>query len=112
MKLNAEQVIQGLINYADNEVLNKLPASGRWIMGTGIALATNRANAVVEILRENAIAKMLGVVDDDGMIDADLLIEAMKSAADRYGSMTVDVPLIGKLTFSSSDVNQLSAYMM
>lgn len=111
MKLNSEQVIQGLINYADNEVMNKLPTSGKWVMGTAIGLAANNATEVIDTLSSNAIVKMLGIIDDNGMIDVDALIDAMRSSADRYGNLTVEVPIVGKLTFSSADVDSLRSYM-
>lgn len=111
MKLNSEQVVQGLINYADNEIMNKLPSTGKWIMGTAIGLAAGKAHETIDALSENTIVKMLGVIDEDGLIDVDALIGAMKSSADRYGNLSVDVPMIGKLTFSSSDVDNLKIYM-
>lgn len=111
MKLNAEQVIQGVVNYADNEVMAKLPTSGKWVVGTAMYIASNKAHNVVDTLSNNMIVKMLGVVDDDGMIDTDMLITAMKTAADKYGNLSVDVPMIGRLTFSSSDIDNLGLYM-
>lgn len=111
MKLNGEQVIQGIVNYADNEVMAKLPTSGKWVMGTAMYLASNKAHNVVDVLSTNVVAKMLGIVDDEGMIDTDALISAMKEAASKYGNLSVDVPMIGRLTFSSSDIDNLSMYM-
>lgn len=111
MKLNAEQVMNGLINYADHEVMNKLPTAGKWVAGTAISLATSRVPQAIDSLRENVVVKMLGIIDDDGMIDVDGLIAAMKSSADRYGNISVDVPMVGKLTFSSADVDSLATYM-
>lgn len=111
MKLNTEQVMQGLINYADNEVMGKLPTSGKWVAGTAIYLASNKAQQVINMLSENTIVKMLGIIDENGMVDTDALLTAMKSSADRYGNLTVDVPMIGRLTFSSADVEHLGTYL-
>lgn len=111
MKYNSDQVINGIIMYADNEVIGMLPTSGKWIMGTAIGLASNKAANMVEVLKDNAIVKMLDIVDNDGMIDVDTLISAMKNAADKYGKLTVDVPMIGKLTFNSSDIDRLKSYI-
>lgn len=111
MSYSADQILNGLINYADHEVMDKLPTTGKWVMGTTIGLMTNKANTVIDNLRNNSIVKMLGIIDDDGNIDADALITALKSSADRYGKITVEVPLVGKLSFSSNDVESLRTYL-
>lgn len=112
MSKNAEQVINGLIRYADSEIMGKLPTSGKWLMGTAITLATNKASNMIDVLMKNSIVKALGIVDENGMIDTDVLIDAMKSAADKYGKVSVDVPLVGKLTFSSTDIDVLRQYLI
>lgn len=111
MNYSAEQVINGLISYADNEVMGKLPTTGKWFMGTGIALASNKVSNVVDAMIDNTIVKMLGIVDEDRNIDVDTLISAMKESAEKYGKLTVNVPLVGNLTFSSDDVERLKNYI-
>lgn len=111
MNCTAEQVINGLINYADNEVMGKLPTSGKWVAGTAIGIASQKASNVIDALRNNAVVKMLGIVDDEGCIDVDALISALKASADKYGRFSVSVPLIGNMTFSSSDVDSLKNYI-
>lgn len=112
MKYNADQIMQGIMNYADSEVINKLPTAGKWVVGTAIGLATTRANNVVDAIQTNAIAKAFGIVDENGLIDIDALMSAMKNSADRYGKISVEVPLIGKLSFSSADVDTLRNYIV
>lgn len=112
MNYSPEQIMQGLMSYADNEVIPKLPTSSKWIMGTAIALGQNKVHDIMSALMENSIVKMLGIVDNDGMIDADALISAMQQASDKYGSVTMDIPLVGKLTFSSGDVKNIKKYIV
>lgn len=112
MKYNSEQILNGLISYADHEIIDKLPTSGKWVVGTAIGMMSNKAEVFVENIKANTIVQMLGIVDEDGMIDADTLISAMRSSADKYGKISVDVPLIGRLSFSSSDVDSLRSYIV
>lgn len=111
MGYNTEQVIRGLIQYADNEVMSKLPMSGKWIAGTAISLATNKTANIINALRDNTIVNMLGLIDEENNIDVDALINAMKSAADKYGKLTVNIPMMGSMTFSSSDIDRLRTYI-
>lgn len=112
MKYSGNQIVNGLVSYADHEIIDKLPTTGKWVVGTAIGLMSERADAVINNLKDNTIVQMLGIVDEDGMIDADTLVNHMKSSADKYGKIYVDVPLIGRLSFSSSDVDSLRNYIV
>lgn len=111
MKYSADSLVRGLMDYADAEIMGKLPTSGKWVVGTAIGLANNKVTDVIEALRTNTIAHMLGIMDEDGMVDVDALIDAMKSSADKYGKLVVEVPLIGRLSFSSDDINNLRNFI-
>lgn len=110
--MTADRVLNGLISYADSEIMPKLPTSSKWVFGTGVNLATNKITDLIVNLQDNSIAKMLGIVDGNGEIDVDALILAMKQSADRYGDISFDVPLVGKLTFSSGDIDRLRNYLI
>ena len=111
MKVDSNRLVNGLVNYADSEVINNLPTSGKWLMGTGLGIATTKVNDIVEMLNNNAIAKTMGIVDDEGMFDIDLIADNLKKSANRYGKMSIQIPLIGKLTFSEADVDSLRNYI-
>lgn len=112
MNCSAEQVVNGIIKYADAEVINKLPTSGKWIVGTGIGLASNKVANVIEVLKENAVVRMLGIIDDSGCIDVDALTASMKASADKYGKLTVEVPLVGRMSFTASDIDTLRNHIL
>lgn len=111
MNYSTEQVVRGLISYADNEVMAKLPVSGKWIMGTAVGLAANKTSNIIDTLKNNTVVNMLGIMDENGNMDVDALINAMREAADKYGKLTVQVPMIGSLTFSSADIDKLRSYI-
>lgn len=111
MKYSTDQVINGLIAYADSEIMGKLPTTGQWVMGTALGLASNKVGSALDVLKGNTIVQMLGIIDEDGMVDVDALTDAMKKSADKYGKITVDIPLVGRLSFSSTDVENLKRYI-
>lgn len=112
MTYSSDVVIQGIINYADNEIMNKLPTSGKWIVGTAMGLGSGKLIKVLDEVKDNKIVKMLDIVDENGNIDVDSLISAMKEAANKYGKMTVEIPMVGRLSFSSSDIDDLRRYIV
>lgn len=112
MYYTVERVMQGLSNYLDAEVMDKLPSSGRFVMGTVVGMANHKAHEVAEQLRENPVVSMLGIINEDNYIDADALLEAMKSSANRYGSITLEIPLVGRLSFTENDIEHLKNYII
>ena len=111
MHYDITQVLNGLIAFTDKEVIRKLNTTGKWVLGTGVAIITQNAEHVMEAMKDNALVNMLGIVDEDGRFDIDLLADALKDSANRYGSLTIQVPLVGTLTFSSSDVDSAKEYI-
>lgn len=108
---STDQIMRGIVNYIDSEVMSKLPASNRWLVGTMVVLANNKTANVVESLKENSLVKAFGIVDDSGNVDVDALITAMKESINRYGNIVIDIPAVCKLTFDSHDLDRLEAYI-
>lgn len=109
--ITKEQMMNGLLTFADNEVMPYLPTSGKWIAGTFITLLSSDYSKMVNTLMDNELVKATGVVNQDGLIDIHRLLSALKKTADRYGNLEIDIPIVGVLKFSAEDVEKLKAYM-
>lgn len=109
--VSKEQFVKGVIRYADNEIIPHLPTMGKWGVGTIIVLAKNQSEQILDQLIVNPLVLSLGVTNNDGMIDVNLLASAMRQSAEKYGKMQIDVPMIGTLTFSASDVDKIKNYI-
>lgn len=110
--VNANQLINGIARYVDQEIIDKLPTMGKWIVGAGVGVVSERVNNVVIELQSNSVMKALNVVDDDGYIDIDILANKLKESAEKYGKVTIDVPLMGSITFSYADIDKLRDYIV
>lgn len=106
MKYNAEQVLNGLAKYAENEIISKMPTAGKVIAGTAIALALKNVQ-----LQSNQFARAIGAVDADGMIDVDTIAESLKASAERYGNIVINIPLMGTVTLTAGDVDLMRRYI-
>lgn len=107
----AEQVLNGIIKYADNEVLSKLDTKGKIFLGTGITIAMQNASTILKQIPQNDIVKMLGIVDDGGQYDVDLVATHLKENAKKYGKIQFNIPVVGTLTFTPEDVDKLKDYI-
>lgn len=100
------QVKTGAAAYIEQEIIAKIGGWQKWVAGAAVSMALNRADAIYETLRQNPAIQLLGIVDADGNIDVDALYTEFKKQAQR-GSISFDVPMIGRLTLNESDVDKI-----
>lgn len=101
-----QQFTDGLKGYMQNSVLPHLPTDKQFLAGVALGVATSRADRIAQTLKDNQLVKMLGLVDGD-MLDDEALVVAMREQMNRQGSWQLDVPLLGRLTFTAQDVDAL-----
>ena len=106
-----KKVLQGVINYADAELIAPLNGSAKaWGIGIALGIAAKRADTAFATLKENPVLTALGLIDGE-MIDVDAVYaEALRMA--QKGSATIDIPIIGPVTFKANDVESLYRHIM
>lgn len=109
--MKSDQVLNGLLKYADHEVINKLNTGGKWIVGTMIAIANQNAAHFMHQLMSNPLVNALGIMDEDGNCDVDMLADALTETAQKYGDLKVEFPMVGSMSFSANDVDLLKDYI-
>ena len=107
----SEEIINGIMKYADREVIPKLGTGGKWIVGSIVAMAGTKINDIAKGLSTNPYAKALGAVNEDGLFDVDKVIESLQNSANRYGNLSLNVPMLGTMTFTAEDVNKVGKYI-
>lgn len=100
------QVVAGIAGYLDEEMVSKVAGTPKaWIMGAVIGLASTRAEPLVRQLSSNPMVVAMGLVDGEN-IDVDAIYGELIKQAKR-GSMTMQIPMMGAVTFNVSDVEKL-----
>lgn len=110
--MHYSKVIKGLATYIDADILGKLNGSAaKWAAGAAVALALRRADQIYHHqIADNAIVRALGLVDgEDVDVDA-IYAELLKQA--QQGSATLNVPMLGPVTFTAADVESLYRHIM
>lgn len=110
MKVTINQISEGLARYIDQELVPKVPGIRKWMLG----LAGGYAGQMLQgkAAENKVFLESLGVMDADGMIDIDALHTRLKAAADSSGTVTEHIPMIGDVTFDSSDIDRLKSYIV
>jgi len=100
------KVIDGIVTYIDHDMLSKLNGSWKaWGLGALIGILKARAPEVFGQLRDNSMVKTLGLIDGE-MVDVDTIYKNLLEQAQKC-TATVDLPFVGCVTYSASDVDQL-----
>lgn len=109
--IHKNNVLYGIAGYIDDEIVAKMAGSWKgWVIGGLSGIAVSRADALIGKLAENPMVKALGLIDGE-MIDAEAIIAELRKQAQK-GTATVDLPLVGPVTFGVADVESLHRHIM
>jgi hypothetical protein len=105
------KVVNGLMSYVDNEIVSKMNGSLKgWGVGIVAGLLGKRADQMFATLRNSPVLTSLGLIDGE-MVDIEAVYaEALRMA--QRGSATVNVPMLGAVTFTTADVESLYRYII
>lgn len=107
MKATFENVVLGLNKYIDQEICANLNDLQDFAARLVIGRLNDNADKLKHYLMNNGFVKTLCVIDSEGMVDVDRLLQDVKKQIERKNGLPVQIPLIGKITFHSSDVDVL-----
>lgn len=112
MKVKFETVVDGINRYIDREIYKNLNGLQEFVARLVVGRVNDNADNIKNVLMNNGIAKTLCIIDSDGMVDVDMLLTDIRREIERQGSLQVDIPMIGKLTFHADDVDVLHNEIM
>lgn len=106
--VSIDKIEQGMALYLDEELMPQLQKDGveRVLVGTAASLLIRRLGTVAEEYRDSRFVKILGIMDESGDVDVDVLVEEVKKNISKEG-FTIDVPVLGAMTFHKEDVDKL-----
>lgn len=109
--VHKSKVLTGIAGYIDDEIVSKMAGGWKaWLIGSAAGLATARAGKLIDELLRNPMVTALGLAEGEN-IDVDAIYaELLKQA--RKGSATVDLPVVGPITFGVADVESLYRHIM
>lgn len=109
MKVTMQQISEGVARYIDSELVPKVPGIRKWMLGVAGAFA---GKIVENAMRDySSLLSGAGIIGEDGMVDLDKFMPSFKSQANKSGPVTEHLPMLGDITFDSSDVDKLYSYI-
>lgn len=107
MKVSFEKVIDGINRYIDKEIYGNLNDLQEMIARLAVGRINQNSENIKKYLMENGFCKTLCLVDADGMVDIDKILQDVRTEIERKDSIQVQIPFIGKMTFHAHDVDVL-----
>lgn len=108
--IHYSRIIQGLLMFVENELASKLAGSWKaWVLRGLADIAAAKAGTLIKIISGNPIATALGIIDGEN-VNIDVLLGELRKQA-QTGPATIDIPMIGPVTFNSTDVDTLNRYI-
>ena len=109
--IHYSKILNGIATYIDRELASQFTGNMKgWIIGAVGGIVAARAGQMMGALLENPLLKAAHLVDGE-MVDEDLLFSSLVAAAQK-GNATVNIPLMGPITFSAKDVEALHRYII
>lgn len=105
------RIKDGVMLYAQKHMMPLLDSKGQFMLGVGLGMISQRAEALLASIGQNELIKTLGIIDGQQM-DWEALHAAAVEQIKRQGKMTWDIPLIGRLTFDEKDLRDLHQCIM
>ena len=107
MKIQAEFVAEGIVDYAEESILPMMKGWQMWTAAAALELMRARAEQMIPAIAENEMLITLGIVDADGKVDIDAAIDTCKSTAEKHGKLSFELPMFGKFALSESDFDEI-----
>jgi hypothetical protein len=104
--MHYSKVVNGILTYIDSEIVGKLAGSWKGVVLSCMAgIFAGRAEAILTAYRDNPIVRASGLVDGEN-VDVEALYGELRRQIQK-GPLTIAIPILGPVTFDSSDVESL-----
>lgn len=107
MKANQDQIMVAIDKYVQNEILAKAPNGfEKFKLGFVYGALKNKIPQVIIKLKENSLVQMMELIDAEGFVDVDKVLQYAKESMSKTGKV-----IIGGISFSENDLTLLYNYL-
>jgi hypothetical protein len=106
-----DQVIKGIIKYVRAVMFPTLTPAQKLVAQTAIIRLERSSTIAKKKLVNNFFAKTLQIVTEEEQLDIEGLMRDLKEAFVTIGAVPIELPLLGKYTFNTGDVDVLHKYI-
>ena len=104
---NASQIKAGIGDYISQHMMAKLDNKRQFVLGMAYGLFAGRLDAILAAVQQNATARALGIVRENGEIDLDAIYNAALAQMQQQGNLSFDIPFMGTFAFNADDIRDI-----
>ena len=103
-----EKTVDGVIKYVNKEIINEtMNEAQEFAARMLVGRIVKNESAIKNVLASNGFLRVFGIVDSEGRLDVEGVLEDVKREISRKEKITFDIPFFGKYTFRPSDIDAL-----
>lgn len=105
--MSFERILNGIVRYLNCEVFGKMNEWQEMFARIAVSRLIANPDALKRAVIDNAFIKTFGIIDADGNIDVNGLLQDMRTHISQKGKLTISLPMFGTFTFGVEDVDKL-----
>lgn len=110
--MDFDRVINGIVKYLDREIYIGMNDWQEMLARIAVSRVIGNKDHLKNSLLSNPFVKTFGIIDEGGNVDVDGLMRDIKGQMELKGKLEFAIPMFGKFTFSSADVDKLHRTIM
>jgi hypothetical protein len=106
-----EKVIRGILKYLDREIYGNMVDWQEMVARIAVSRIIGDEDKLKNTLMNNSFVRTFSIIDTDGRVDVDGLMRDIKRQIEAKGKLEFSLPMLGKFSFVTSDVDTLHRYI-
>lgn len=107
-----DKAVRGILKYLDREIYGGMNDWQEMVARLAIGRIFGDDNQLKTALMNNSFVRTFALMDENGNVDVDGLMRDIKRQIEAKGKLEFSIPMLGKFTFNTSDVDCLHRYIM
>jgi hypothetical protein len=112
MNCSFEKVINGLSRYINSNIYTDMSDLQELIARVAVGRVIERSDDIKNLLIKNGMARTFGIIDSEGMIDIDGLMNDIKKQISHKERLEISIPLLGTFKFVPEDIDVIHRFIM
>ena len=109
--MDFDKVLRGILKYLDREVYGKMVDWQEMVARIAVSRIIGDEGKLKQSLMNNSFVRTFSIIDDEGNVDVDGLARDLKRQIEAKGKLEFSLPMLGKFSFVTSDVDTLHRYI-
>ena len=107
-----EKVLNGILRYMDSEIYSNMNDWQEIAARIAVSRLVRNSDGIKKMLIDNAFVKTFAIMDDEGDVDVEGLMQDIKEQIESKGKLTISLPMFGTFSFVPADVDNLHRMIM